>query len=59
MDDCGLFKDWLQRLLLDLIIPPNTHFIFILNKAKMHTVQDALAELKDRKDISYTLVPER
>ena len=52
-----LFKDWFQRLLLNLIIPPNTHLIFILDKAKIHTAQDALVELKDRKDISYIFVP--
>jgi len=47
--DAHLFKDWLKRLLLNLILPEKTHLVLILDQARIHLAAEVIDELKKRR----------
>jgi len=49
--DAQLFEDYVERILLYLILPPNTHLIFVLDKARIHLAEKVLSKIALRTDI--------
>ena len=55
--DSELFEDYIDRLVLNLKLSPDTHLIFVLDWTRIHTGNQILLKLKVRSNISYHFIP--
>jgi len=52
-----LFEDYLQRLVLNLVLPPNTQLIVVLDQAKIHMTSAVMNMLRMNPSITHHFIP--
>jgi len=55
--DGVFFKDWLKRLLTNLILPEKTHLVLVLDQARIHCAQEVIELMNQKPQTSHFLVP--